>query len=218
MRLSCALWGHQVDNRVFSIAPADRRCRCGASYLADDGSLTRVRHTLACFLGKHTYTPLADRDGCREYVCIQCGHPLVFRNDADPYRQTTGFRKKVRYLCGLFGHRVAAVTSRDGCVEYACHCGHSFLKDEPQPDKIRHPMMCVLKGHYIRFLTARHGYDEFVCINCGHPFCFVGAVAERRTEHEELRTQRRTINGEPPRRARNEEAPRRTKREPALWF
>lgn len=177
MSLSCALWGHHVDNRQFRRAPHDRRCRCGSAYLAEDGSLTRVRHTLSCFLGKHTYTLLTERDGCREYVCVQCGHPLVFRAQTDPYRQTTGFKKKVRYLCGLFGHRVAAVTGRDGCVEYACHCGHSFLKNEPTLGKIRHPLICVLLGHYIRYVTARGGYDEFRCVNCGHPFCFVSRAS-----------------------------------------
>jgi hypothetical protein len=30
-------------------------------------------------------------------------------------------------MCGLLGHRVQQVAVRDGFVEYACHCGHSFL-------------------------------------------------------------------------------------------
>jgi hypothetical protein len=192
----CAIWGHHVDNHILGSLEADRRCRCGASYLARDGSVTRVRHTLSCFLGHHTYTPLTDRDGCREYVCVQCGHPLMFRDGADPYRQAAGFRKKVRYLCGLFGHRVSAVTTRDGWTEYACHCGHSFLKADPPacPERaervegserreskaqkgttIRHPLVCVLLGHFVRYLTSRGGYDEFVCVNCGHPFCFARA-------------------------------------------
>src|SRR5262249_41966879 len=105
----------------------DRSCRCGTPYLSRTGSITRVRHTLSCFLGHHQYEPLADRDGSREYVCVQCGHPLVFRDGHDPYRERTQFKKKVRYLCGLFGHRVAPVTIRDGFAEYACHCGHTFL-------------------------------------------------------------------------------------------
>jgi hypothetical protein len=173
MHWSCALWGHHVDNHIFSTQSEPRRCCCGSPYLKHDGSLTRVRHTLSCFLGKHTYTPLADRDGCREYVCIQCGHPLVFRDTADPYRRTTGFRKKVRYLCGLFGHRAMAVVRRNGAIEYACRCGHTFLKERPQGDTIRHPLACVLLGHYVRYVTSRGGYDEFVCVTCGHPFCFV---------------------------------------------
>ena len=190
MGLSCALWGHHVDNHRFTAAPADRRCGCGATYLAADGSLTRVRHTLSCFLGKHRYTLLTGRDGCREYVCVQCGHPLVYRAAHDPYADSGEFKKKVRYLCGLFGHRVEAVATRDGFVEYACHCGHSFLKPSSTGDRgtkvprygsaiIRHPMICVLLGHYIRYVTSRAGYDEFICVNCGHPFCFVSAQTDR---------------------------------------
>ena len=85
-RASCALWGHHVDNHVFERASTRaRRCRCGAAYLPEDGGVTRVRHTLSCFLGHHTYERLIDRHGCHEYVCVQCGHPLLFRADADPY-------------------------------------------------------------------------------------------------------------------------------------
>ena len=85
-KLSCFLWGHHVDNHVFKQASGDaRRCRCGSEYLAEDRSLTRVRHTLSCFLGKHDYEKLADRDGCHEYVCTQCGHPLLFDAEQDPY-------------------------------------------------------------------------------------------------------------------------------------
>ncbi len=46
---------------------------------------------------------------------------------------STTFKKKVRYLCGLFGHRVRHVTTRDGYEEFACFCGHSFLKEIYQP-------------------------------------------------------------------------------------
>jgi hypothetical protein len=173
MRLSCALWGHQVDNHHFAAELTARRCRCGSEYLHRDGSLTRVRHTLSCFLGKHSYVPLANRDGCREYVCVQCGHPLVFRDGCDPYRAVGEFRKKVRYLCGVFGHCATEVASRNGCVEYACGCGHTFLKERRQHGKIRHPAVCVALGHYLRYVTSRAGYEEFVCVNCGHPFCFV---------------------------------------------
>ena len=171
-RLSCSVWGHHVDNHVLESEPGEHHCRCGSRYLARDGSLTRVRHTLSCFLGKHTYTLLAERDGCREYVCVQCGHPLVYPEASDPYREAAGFRKKVRYLCGLFGHRVRQITARNGYVEHACHCGHSFLKPDSALEKIRHPMSCVVMGHWVRYVTARGGYDEFICVNCGHPFCF----------------------------------------------
>jgi hypothetical protein len=63
---------------------------------------------------------------------------------------------------------------------YACHCGHTFLKADLERSEskgrkgttIRHPMVCVLLGHFVRYLTSRAGYDEFLCVNCGHPFCF----------------------------------------------
>ena len=172
-RMSCTIWGHHVDNHVFrETGDAARRCRCGDRYLRTDGSDTRVRHTLSCFLGHHTYVRMADRDGHHEYVCVQCGHPLLFAATADPYASAGLFKKKVRYLCGLFGHHVHRVTSRKGFEEHACHCGHSFLKDSQPRLVIRHPLVCVVAGHFVRFVTARAGYDEYVCRNCGHPFCF----------------------------------------------
>ena len=180
-KLSCALWGHHVDNHRFKAsANRHRQCRCGSQYLAEDRSITRVRHTLSCLLGKHHYEKLADRDGCHEYVCTRCGHPLLFDADDDPYAASATFRKRVRYLCGLFGHRVRHVTTRDGFEEYVCFCGHSFLKEIYQPSRasqqdptvIRHPVICVVSGHFIQFLARRGGYGEYVCRNCGHPFCF----------------------------------------------
>lgn len=83
------------------------------------------------------------------------------------------FTKKVRYLCGLFGHRVTRVAARDGFVEYACACGHSFLKRADAAGTIRHPLVCFFFAHRIVFLTRRAGYAEYVCRDCGHPFCFV---------------------------------------------
>ena len=111
-KLWCIVLGHHVDNRAFKRESShERTCRCGARYLREDRSLTRVRHTLSCFFGHHTYERLTVRDGHNEYVCVQCGHPLVFRDDHDPYRGQARFEKKVRYLCGLFCHRVEAVMS-----------------------------------------------------------------------------------------------------------
>ena len=173
----CAVWGHEVNNRRFDDEAVDeRRCRCGAVYLGQDGSLTHVRHTLSCFLGHHTYKRLIERDGHTEYVCVQCGHPLLFRCDADPYRESAVFNKKVRYLCGLFGHDVHVVADRNGYREFACHCGHTFLKHldaASEVTHITHPAICVFSGHRIGYLTRRGGYLEYVCRDCGHPFCFV---------------------------------------------
>ena len=173
-KLSCSLWGHDVDNRRFrrDSGPV-RRCGCGMDYLSEDSSHTRVRHTLSCFLGHHIYERLSNRDGHHEYVCVQCGHPLLFKAESDPYARLARFGKKVRYLCGLFGHRqVHLVAARDGFQEYACACGHTFLKTNAALSRITHPLVCVLAGHFVRFVAHRHGYGEYVCRNCGHPFCF----------------------------------------------
>jgi DNA-directed RNA polymerase subunit RPC12/RpoP len=138
-----------------------------------------VRHTLSCFLGHHTYERLSNRHGHHEYVCVQCGHPLLFPADRDPYAAHARFGKKVRYRCGLFGHsQVHLVATRDGFQEYACVCGHTFLKAEAALTRITHPLVCILAGHFIRFVAHRRGYGEYVCRNCGHPFCFAGV--ERR--------------------------------------
>jgi hypothetical protein len=173
MRLSCRLWGHVVDNEVFRRDSGPRHCRCGEDYLPEDGAATHVRHTLSCFLRHHTYVRLANRAGVHEYVCVRCGHPLVFPAEKDRFAQRQRFTKKVRYACGLFGHRVEAVAERDGFIEYACHCGHSFLKDSRDARTIRHPLVCFFFAHRIVFVTTREGYAEYVCRDCGHPFCFV---------------------------------------------
>ena len=180
--IGCALWGHHVDNHVFLAAPdpSRRTCRCGAAYLGSDGSLTRVRHTLSCFLGHHTYQHLVDRDNHHEYVCIQCGHPLLFAADSDPYANSAMFDKKVRYLCGIFGHHVSCVTNRDGFVEYACRCGHTFLRPDSEVATVKHPLRCVVAGHWVSFLTARAGYAEYLCLHCGHPFCFAAPDTDQR--------------------------------------
>lgn len=177
-RLSCGLWGHVVDNQEFRrAAGARRRCRCGSQYLREDGSATHVRHTLSCFLRHHTYRRLADRNGIHEYVCVRCGHPLVYPSAVDPFADREQFGKKVRYACGLFGHRVRAVATRDGFTEYACHCGHSFLRPERGAQLIRHPLTCFFRAHRIRFVSRRSGFAEYVCADCGHPFCFADQSA-----------------------------------------
>jgi hypothetical protein len=30
-----------------------------------------------------------------------------------------------------------------------------------------------VSGHNLRFVVRRSGFTEYVCRNCGHPFCFV---------------------------------------------
>jgi len=181
-RLSCWTWGHHVDNAAFrQAAGLSRRCRCGSAYLAEDGSETRVRHTLSCFFGHHTYERLTNRHEHHEYVCVHCGHPLLFHRDADPYTARARFAKKVRYLCGLFGHRVRHVAGRNGFAEYACGCGHTFLKPNAALAHVRHPLACVARGHYVRFVERRAGFAEYVCSTCGHPFCFADPDVLRRS-------------------------------------
>ena len=132
-RWPCRVWGHHVDNHTFRRRHGHEcSCRCGETCFRIDGSHTHVRHTLSCFLGHHTYVHIADRHGHHKHVCVQCGHPLVFAADRDPYRNDRQFKKKVRYLCGLLGHRVHRVAVRDGFVEHACHCGHPFCFADPE--------------------------------------------------------------------------------------
>ena len=174
-RLICLIWGHSVDNHVF--ATDGRACtRCRASCLHDDlhndPGEVRIGHTLSCFLNHHTYEPVGARDGHMEYACVQCGHPLLFPRDADPYSHERRFEKRVRYLCGLFGHRVHRVGERNGGVEYACHCGHSFVHQPEQRSKVRHPLSCVLLGHWVSFVRPRGHFSEYACVTCGHPFLF----------------------------------------------
>jgi hypothetical protein len=174
--VSCALFGHSVDNRDFARqGSAPRQCPCGEPYLGEDGSETRVRHTLSCFLGQHHYSRTGTRDGHNEYVCVPCGHPLLFAVGSDPYADGAPFAKKVRYLCNLFGHRVHTVCARHGYTEYACGCGHTFLRAQAGLARVTHPPLCALVGHFIRFVERRDGHAEHLCRNCGHTFNFVAA-------------------------------------------
>lgn len=177
-RLFCFAWGHAVDNRAFRVGA--RSCtRCGHDCLDDDLRVTHVGHTLSCFLRHHTYERVGIRHGHVEYACVHCGHPLLLALGADPYGSSARFTKRVRYLCGLFGHRVHRVTARCGGIEYACHCGHSFVQQADGEALIRHPLMCFFLGHWIRFIDARQGFSEYSCRHCGHPFLFAMSEASR---------------------------------------
>jgi DNA-directed RNA polymerase subunit RPC12/RpoP len=172
--LRCALWGHVVDNEAFT---AGRRAcvRCGIRFLQDEaGAVVRIGHTLSCFFRHHTYERAGVRDGHTEYACVRCGHPLLFRSDADPYASSSHFEKRVRYRCGLFGHRVHVVTSRAGGVEYACGCGHSFIQRPVGESRVTHPLKCFFLAHWVRFVERRGHHSEYACRPCGHPFLFTG--------------------------------------------
>lgn len=180
-RAWCVAWGHAVDNTVF--AATDRACtRCGQPCLRDDGRVIRIGHTLSCFLRHHTYERVGERDAHTEYACVHCGHPLLFETAADPYAAVAGFDKRVRYRCGLFGHHVHRVATRGGGVEYACRCGHSFVHQPAGRRLVRHPLVCVLLGHWVSFVVTRAHFSEYACVNCGHPFLFRSAGAERGRE------------------------------------
>jgi DNA-directed RNA polymerase subunit RPC12/RpoP len=196
------MWGHAVDNRVFRAAGENgRRCRCGQAYLSEDGTPTRVRHTLSCFLRHHTYVLLETRQGHNEYVCVRCGHPLVFEAATDPFANRASFTKTVRYACGVFGHRVHRVTERDGFVEYTCFCGHSFLKAGRVGRKVRHPLRCFFTAHRIRFVCHRGAYAEYVCRDCGHPFCFALATPSAQAGEWPVRQREQSRRPAPQRRS-----------------
>ena len=173
-RLLCWFWGHAVHNEAF--LHGARACtRCGRSILRDDSAIVRVGHTLSCFLVNHTYEPVVRRHGHAEYACVRCGHPLLFPLDRDPYSNRGVFKKRVRYLCGLFGHRVHRVTERSGGTEYACDCGHTFVRHPHGETLVRHPMTCVFLGHWIEYVEPRGEFSEYACRTCGHPFLFKSA-------------------------------------------
>ena len=167
----CALFGHDVDGISWQTSGAGCR-RCGAHFLPASECESRISHTVSCFLCGHAYHRIGTRDGHNEYTCVRCGHPLLFAIACDPYRELLAFTKKVRYFCNLFGHEVHQVSTRGSLIEYACDCGHAFLKRQVGMTIVKHPLICLLAGHFLHFFEVRNGYAEFHCRNCGHTFCF----------------------------------------------
>jgi DNA-directed RNA polymerase subunit RPC12/RpoP len=168
----CALLGHKVHNTRISNDSVTPCVRCGAAILDRGQAVSRVSHTLSCFFGWHHYVAVASRAGHNEYVCGRCGHPLLFESARDPYSSHDKFKKKVNYVCGLLGHRVHVVQTGSKATEYACRCGHSFLKAQRELTVIRHPLACVVLGHFVTINEIRGEWTEYVCLRCGHPFCF----------------------------------------------
>jgi len=164
-RWLCALFGHSI------LQASTFKCDCGASILQKD-SVTRIRHVVSCFLFGHTYRHTAKRCRHNEYACIVCGHPLLFKGSIDPYRYKKQFLKRVRYACNLFGHAVHQVTRFDEFMEYACHCGHTFLRRNVNLVFINHPLICLFAGHFIYPARTSNKHSEFICKNCGHTFLF----------------------------------------------
>ena len=182
----CVLFGHQVN---YTRVAGDARtpcARCGAAILGRGGSVTRVAHILSCFLGKHRYSPIAARADHNEYVCQKCGHSLLFESARDPYAGRGKFEKGVSYACGLFGHRVHVVAAEPDSSEYACLCGHPFVKARGALTLIRHPPACVLLGHLVTANLIRGGWAQYLCRRCGHPFYFALADNGRPEAREGL--------------------------------
>ena len=169
---TCKLLGHKVHHTTIAKDSATRCVRCGTAILDRGHGVSRVAHTLSCFFGWHHYIAVASRAAHNEYVCERCGHPLLFELARDPYSSHDKFKKKVNYLCGLFGHRVHIVETGSKTTEYACRCGHSFVKTQKALTLIRHPPTCVVLGHFLTVNEIRGEWTEYVCIRCGHPFCF----------------------------------------------
>lgn len=168
----CSLLGHKVDDTKITKDTRTPCARCGIAILDQNQSVSRVAHTLSCFFGGHQYVPIARRSRHNEYVCKRCGHPLLLEVARDPYDSNEKFKKRVNYACGLLGHRVHVVETGAKATEYACRCGHSFLKKETALELIRHPLSCMLLGHYLIVNQLRGEWMEYVCFRCGHPFCF----------------------------------------------
>lgn len=168
----CTVLGHKVHHTRIAGDAGAPCARCGATILDQHKSVSRVAHTLSCFFGSHHYILIATRAAHHEYICEKCGHSLLFESDRDPYSGRSRFAKRVSYACGLFGHRVHVVTTGSKATEYACLCGHSFVKAQSALTIIRHPPACVLLGHFVTINNTRGPWAEYLCRRCGHPFYF----------------------------------------------
>lgn len=181
--VTCALLGHKVHHTI--VGDRNAACaRCGAPILIRDQSLSRIAHTLSCFFGSHHYVSITRRSAHNEYVCERCGHPLLTDFHNEPYSTRNRFKKRVNYRCGLLGHHVYVVEGRSGTTEYVCRCGHSFLKRQSALTMIRHPLACVLGGHLLGINELRGDWAEYVCVRCGHPFCFKLATSHVKSDSE----------------------------------
>jgi hypothetical protein len=160
--LVCDVIGHHVAGRDGGRV----RCACGEQILRRDGSATHVCHVVQCALLGHRFERVGRRHGHDESACVRCGHPLLRRRE--PHAR---FWKPIDLACGIGGHDVHEVTLRDSFAEYACSCGHTFLRKERGLRRITHPPTCVLSGHRVRLVRElADARAEFRCDDCGHPF------------------------------------------------
>lgn len=176
----CTLLGHKVHHTRIAGDAGAPCARCGAAILDQANNVSRVAHTLSCFFGRHHYISIATRAAHHEYLCEKCGHSLLFELACDPYAGHGRFKKRVSYACGLFGHRVHVVTTGSEVTEYACLCGHPFVKAQSALTIIRHPLACVLLGHFVAVNDTRGPWAEYLCRRCGHPFYFRLAAFDQR--------------------------------------
>ena len=170
--IACTLLGHKVDHTRIAHDTITPCARCGAAILDRGSRVSRVAHTLSCFFGWHHYIAVGTRAAHNEYVCERCGHPLLFESSHDPYSNSGKFRKKVDYVCGLLGHRVHVVTTGPNTTEYACRCGHPFIKNAERSQSDSSPADLCLGWNFVTVNQTRGEWTEFVCLRCGHPFCF----------------------------------------------
>ena len=175
----CTLFGHSAQCIKISSGTSTRCVRCGEAILDQGSAISHLAHNLACFFGGHQYVHVSRREFHHEYACERCGHPLLLELTRDGDGSRTTFTKRVSYGCGLLGHRVHVVASGSKGTEYACLCGHSFVKAAKAMTVIRHPIACVMHGHLLKVNEIRGEWAEYVCCRCGHPFCFKVVVANR---------------------------------------
>lgn len=175
----CFLFGHRSSNLKFGGAPSDsNQCSCGLPILPESRAETRIRHIPSCFLLGHNFTKIGERNGHYEYGCHSCGHPLLIEMERNSYQNLDSLHKKrPRYVCGFFGHKVHQVIERNGYTEYACDCGHSFLKAQKDMVEVKHPLICLFAGHFVRFVERRGNNPEYLCRNCGHTFYYPSSWA-----------------------------------------
>lgn len=169
----CSLFGHRSGNLKFgSPQSGSKQCSCGLRILQENNAETRIRHVPSCFLLGHNFTKIGERNGHYEYGCRSCGHPLLIETARGSYTNVNSLHKRPRYVCGFFGHKVHKVIERNNFIEYACHCGHSFLKAQNDMIEVKHPIICLFAGHFVRFVGRRGNNPEYMCRNCGHTFYY----------------------------------------------
>jgi hypothetical protein len=50
--------------------------------------------------------------------------------------------------------------------------------------EVKHPIICLVAGHFVSFLTHRAVHAEYLCRNCGHTFLFPTSSARQQSYYE----------------------------------